>query len=154
MFSADLTVNSQEGDVAERATVSLLHIRENKLYVVTGNDEKRWRFWLRNNPDQEEEEEDRRQTDPPVFSLISHRTLKRAGFIRWQFSACFLEETRGSVSKTKQEKHAAPVLFWNSKLKFPDSVSDLQPFWHKVHFTVWKRGRRNGPSRNVFWFNI
>lgn len=27
----------------------------------------------------------------PVFSLISHRTLNRAGFILWQFSACFLQ---------------------------------------------------------------
>lgn len=27
----------------------------------------------------------------PVFSLISHKTLKRAGFILWQFSACFLK---------------------------------------------------------------
>lgn len=26
----------------------------------------------------------------PVFSLISQRTLKRAGFILWQFSPCFL----------------------------------------------------------------
>lgn len=26
----------------------------------------------------------------PVFSLISHRTLKSAGFILWQFSPCFL----------------------------------------------------------------
>lgn len=26
----------------------------------------------------------------PVFSLISHRTLKRVGFILWQFKACFL----------------------------------------------------------------
>lgn len=26
----------------------------------------------------------------PVLSLISHRTLKRAGFILWQFKACFL----------------------------------------------------------------
>lgn len=27
----------------------------------------------------------------PVFSLISHRTLKSAGFILWQFRACFLK---------------------------------------------------------------
>lgn len=27
----------------------------------------------------------------PVFSFISHKTLKRAGFILWQFSACFLK---------------------------------------------------------------
>lgn len=26
----------------------------------------------------------------PVFSLISHKTLNNAGFIRWQLSACFL----------------------------------------------------------------
>lgn len=26
----------------------------------------------------------------PVFSLISHKTLNKAGFIRWQFNACFL----------------------------------------------------------------
>lgn len=33
----------------------------------------------------------------PVFSLISHKTLKSAGFILWQFKACFLErkEKRG-----------------------------------------------------------
>lgn len=29
----------------------------------------------------------------PVFSLISQSTLKRAGFIRWQFNACFLLNT-------------------------------------------------------------
>lgn len=28
----------------------------------------------------------------PVFSFISHKTLKRAGFILWQFSACFLKK--------------------------------------------------------------
>lgn len=28
----------------------------------------------------------------PVFSFISHNTLKRAGFILWQFSACFLKK--------------------------------------------------------------
>lgn len=28
----------------------------------------------------------------PVFSLISQRTLNKAGFIRWQFSVCFLKE--------------------------------------------------------------
>lgn len=27
----------------------------------------------------------------PVFSLISHKTLKSAGFILWQFRACFLK---------------------------------------------------------------
>lgn len=27
----------------------------------------------------------------PVFSLISHRTLKSAGFILWQLRACFLK---------------------------------------------------------------
>ena len=26
----------------------------------------------------------------PVFSLISHNTVNKAGFIRWQFNACFL----------------------------------------------------------------
>ena len=26
----------------------------------------------------------------PVFSLISHSTVKRAGFMRWQLRACFL----------------------------------------------------------------
>ena len=35
----------------------------------------------------------------PVFSLISHRTLKRAGFIRWQFNACFLAERRCVIRK-------------------------------------------------------
>lgn len=35
-----------------------------------------------------------RGTHIPVFSLISHRTLKRAGFIRWQFRACFLGRNR------------------------------------------------------------
>lgn len=48
----------------------------------------------------------------PVFSLISHRTLKRAGFIRWQFRACFLgrngrEKLRGyrngGVGKTQPQ---------------------------------------------------
>lgn len=28
----------------------------------------------------------------PVFSLISHKTLKRAGFILWQLRACFLKQ--------------------------------------------------------------
>lgn len=28
----------------------------------------------------------------PVFSLISHKTLKSAGFILWQFRACFLKD--------------------------------------------------------------
>ena len=27
----------------------------------------------------------------PVFSFISHRTLNSAGFILWQFKACFLK---------------------------------------------------------------
>lgn len=31
----------------------------------------------------------------PVFSFISHKTLKRAGFILWQFSACFLQRWTG-----------------------------------------------------------
>lgn len=34
----------------------------------------------------------------PVFSFISHKTLKRAGFILWQFSACFLK--RGGFIQT------------------------------------------------------
>lgn len=29
-------------------------------------------------------------SDLPVFSLISQSTLNKAGFIRWQFSPCFL----------------------------------------------------------------
>lgn len=32
----------------------------------------------------------------PVFSLISQRTLKSAGFILWQLSACFLQESTES----------------------------------------------------------
>lgn len=30
----------------------------------------------------------------PVFSFISHKTLNRAGFILWQFSACFLKKKK------------------------------------------------------------
>lgn len=53
-------------------------------------------------------------THVPVFSLISHSTLKRAGFIRWQFRACFLgrngrEKLRGyrngGVGKTSTKRH-------------------------------------------------
>lgn len=32
-----------------------------------------------------------RNENLPVFSFISHKTLKSAGFILWQFSACFLK---------------------------------------------------------------
>ena len=38
-------------------------------------------------------------THIPVFSLISHRTLKRAGFMRWQFRACFLGERERKVER-------------------------------------------------------
>jgi hypothetical protein len=33
-------------------------------------------------------------TTLPVFSLISHSTLKRAGFMRWQLSVCFLNKDK------------------------------------------------------------
>lgn len=48
----------------------------------------------------------------PDRSLMSHRTLKRAGFILWQLSACFL---RG---RTKTEKQDREVQGWtvNHKL--------------------------------------
>ena len=36
-----------------------------------------------------------RKQNSPVFSFISHKTLKRAGFILWQFSACFLRRWTG-----------------------------------------------------------
>ena len=39
------------------------------------------------------------QGNSPVFSLISMSTEKRAFFIRWQFSVCFLEN---SVLKLKK----------------------------------------------------
>ena len=35
-----------------------------------------------------------RNFDSPVFSLISQRTLNKAGFIRWQFKVCFLKGKR------------------------------------------------------------
>lgn len=35
----------------------------------------------------------------PVFSFISHKTLKRAGFILWQLSACFLKKTKKTKTK-------------------------------------------------------
>lgn len=37
----------------------------------------------------------------PVFSFISHKTLKRAGFILWQLSACFLKK---QTKKQKQRR--------------------------------------------------
>ena len=37
-----------------------------------------------------EHKENEWSRNSPVFSLISQRTLKRAGFILWQFRACFL----------------------------------------------------------------
>lgn len=37
----------------------------------------------------------------PDRSLMSHRTLKRAGFILWQLSACFL---RGRTQTEKQDR--------------------------------------------------
>lgn len=39
-----------------------------------------------------ENAEAQRSGNSPVFSLISQSTLKRAGFILWQFRACFLQE--------------------------------------------------------------
>ena len=44
-------------------------------------------------------EESEEGTHVPVFSLISHRTLKRAGFMRWQFRACFLGERERKVER-------------------------------------------------------
>ena len=41
----------------------------------------------------------------PVFSLISQRTLKSAGFILWQFSVCFLQYTRSSCFKENIQIH-------------------------------------------------
>lgn len=32
--------------------------------------------------------------DSPVFSLISHKTENRAGFILWQFKVCFLKKKK------------------------------------------------------------
>lgn len=51
----------------------------------------------------------------PVFSFISHKTLKRAGFILWQFSACFLQrggfiQTSGNSSSTTYS-HKIYMLF-------------------------------------------
>lgn len=37
------------------------------------------------------QQKETRNPNSPVFSFISHKTLKRAGFILWQFSACFLK---------------------------------------------------------------
>lgn len=36
----------------------------------------------------------------PVFSFISHKTLNRAGFILWQFSACFLKKIKKKEDRT------------------------------------------------------
>lgn len=56
----------------------------------------------------------------PVFSFISHKTLKRAGFILWQFSACFLKggqdttfqiniQTSGNSNKRVGHSHIPAV---------------------------------------------
>lgn len=39
----------------------------------------------------------------PVFSLISHSTLNKAGFIRWQFRACFLQERSNSTAQVGRQ---------------------------------------------------
>ncbi len=59
----------------------------------------------------------------PVFSLISHKTLKRAGFILWQFSACFLKrgqdttlhiniQTSGNTHKATEEAQTTKYKFF------------------------------------------
>lgn len=48
----------------------------------------------------------------PVFSLISHKTLKRAGFILWQFSACFLKRGQDAtlnISTLTKHTHNTPA---------------------------------------------
>lgn len=46
---------------------------------------------LRNTMKGERERKAKENSSLPVFSLISHKTLKSAGFILWQFKACFLQ---------------------------------------------------------------
>lgn len=47
-----------------------------------------------------------KRENSPVFSLISQRTLKRAGFILWQFRACFLQ---GKESRGKRERRGITI---------------------------------------------
>lgn len=49
----------------------------------------------------------RRGRPVPVFSLISQRTLNRAGFILWQFRACFLQESTGQAVSAGLRQHGA-----------------------------------------------
>lgn len=49
----------------------------------------------------------RRGRPVPVFSLISQRTLNRAGFILWQFKACFLQESTGQAVSAGLQQHGA-----------------------------------------------
>lgn len=51
----------------------------------------------------------------PVFSLISHRTLNSAGFMRWQLRVCFLHypkiETNGEKMSMSVGLH--PSLYFS-----------------------------------------
>lgn len=46
----------------------------------------------------------RNDSNSPVFSLISQSTLNRAGFILWQFRACFLQENKKKKSRNCVQK--------------------------------------------------
>lgn len=45
----------------------------------------------------------KKKKSSPVFSLISQRTLKRAGFILWQLRACFLQGGKKKKSRGKRD---------------------------------------------------
>lgn len=66
----------------------------------------------------------------PVFSFISHKTLKRAGFILWQLSACFLKNKQ---TKNKGGMGGQDTTFQIS-IQTSGNTTELAEIPERLHF--------------------
>lgn len=68
----------------------------------------------------------------PVFSFISHKTLKRAGFILWQLSACFLKK------KTKKQQNKGGMggqdTTFQISIQTSGNTTELAEIPERLHF--------------------